>query len=91
MTLSGYGDADMINFWNENGDFIKRKTFSEDHVGKQLSDMANIVGANYIIPFSSFHQYQRTDTIWAQEHTVPIDLYKNGIDNLIISSMHLLL
>ena len=27
-----------------------------------------------------FHQYQRTDTIWAQEHTVPIDLYKNGID-----------
>jgi hypothetical protein len=80
LTLSGYGDADMINFWNENGDFIKRKTFSVDHVGKQLSDMANIVGAKNIIPFSSFHQYQRTDTIWAQEHTVPIDLYKNGID-----------
>ena len=79
LTLSGYGDADMINFWNEQGKFITRRKFSEDHVGKQLSDMANVIGANNIIPFSSFHQYQRTDTIWAQEHTVPLDLYKKGI------------
>ncbi len=79
LTLSGYGDADMINFWDEQGKFITRRKFSEDHVGKQLSDMASVIGANNIIPFSSFHQYQRTDTIWAQEHTVPLDLYKKGI------------
>ena len=41
--------------------------------------MASVIGANNIIPFSSFHQYQRTDTIWAQEHTVPLDLYKKEI------------
>ncbi len=79
LTLSGYGDADMINFWDENGKFITRRKFNDNHVGRQLSDMASIIGANNIIPFSSFHQYQRTDTIWAQEHTVPLDLYKNGI------------
>ena len=79
LTLSGYGDADMINFYGEDGKFIKRKEFSENHIGKQLSDQANIIGAKNIIPFSSFHQYQRTDTIWAQNYTVPTELYKKGI------------
>lgn len=80
MSLSGYGDADMINFYSESGKKIRKSVKDEDYVGKQLSDKANLLGANNIIPFSSFHQYQRSDSVWAQEHTVNESSYSIGID-----------
>ena len=80
MSLSGYGDADMINFYSESGEKIKKSIKNDDFVGKQLSDKAKLLGANNIIPFSSFHQYQRSDSVWAQDHTVDENSYHMGID-----------
>ena len=34
-----------------------------------------------MIPFSSFHQYAREDSIWAEKYTTPIDAYKKGFDH----------
>ena len=68
----------MINFYDENGNVIKHK-IRNPNVGEQLSDMSNSIGAKNIIPFSSFHQYQREDSIWAQEYTTPEDSYSKGI------------
>ncbi len=81
LSLSGGGDADMINFYHADGRKVSRSTKDNEFVGNQLSDIADTVGANLIVPFSSFHQYQRSDSIWAQEHTVHEDYYKKGIRN----------
>ena len=80
MSLSGYGDSDMINFYSEDGKKITRSKKNKIEVGRQLSDMSDILGTNNIIPFSSFHQYQRSDSAWAQEETVPEEDYSKGLD-----------
>jgi endogenous inhibitor of DNA gyrase (YacG/DUF329 family) len=41
--------------------------------------LAKITGAKSVIPSSSFHQYQRADSIWAQEFTTPIEAYTEGL------------
>jgi hypothetical protein len=79
LSLSGYGDADMINFYNEAGDFIVPPAMNNSRVGEQLGIQANSLGISKVVPFSSHHQYQREDSIWAQEYTTPISSYKDGI------------
>jgi L-ascorbate metabolism protein UlaG (beta-lactamase superfamily) len=80
LGLSGYGDADMINIYDEQDRIILPYAATKPQVGTQLNYMAKITGANNVIPFSSFHQYQRTDSIWAQEYSTPLEAYKIGID-----------
>jgi hypothetical protein len=79
LSLSGYGDADMINCYNEQGEFIIPPAKNNTLVGEQLSLTAKSVGANHVIPFSSHHQYQRSDSIWAQEYVTPINAYSVGL------------
>jgi hypothetical protein len=81
MALSGYGDADMINFYDDQDKLIKPFASKKPQVGKQLNYISKITGAKSVIPFSSFHQYQRTDSIWAQEYTTPIEAYHIGISD----------
>jgi hypothetical protein len=78
LRLSGYGDADMINFFDEDGKRIavQRSTM----VGRWLSQYAQRVGAKAVIPFSSFHQYQRTDSAWANQHVTPLSAYREGFN-----------
>ena len=83
LSLTGYGDADMINFYDENNIFIKPFAASKPPVGQQLNYLAKTTGAKSVIPFSSFHQYQRLDSIWAQEYATPIDAYEIGLDKKI--------
>ena len=83
LSLSGYGDADMINFFSESGKKITKSKVDKVPPGKQLSDMCETIGANNIIPFSSFHQYQRADSVWAQSITVDNDEYKDGVSEKI--------
>ena len=80
LALSGYGDADMINLFNEDGTRLEPYASKKYPVGKQLTLMAKKVGANSVIPSSSFHQYQREDSIWAQEYTTPDDVFSNELD-----------
>ena len=56
-------EADMLNFFDENNNFIKPAISEKFSAGKYLSILANIFGAKYIIPFSTFHEYQRKDSI----------------------------
>lgn len=79
MALSGYGDADMINLFNEDGSFIVPRAAKKPRAGAKLSEFAKATGANSIIPFSSFHQYQRSDSIWAQKYTTPISAFTDGL------------
>ena len=80
FSLAGYGDADMINFFDEDNSRIEPYAKNKRKVGEQLSMMAKLVGANKIIPSSSFHQYQREDSIWAQEYTTPLEAFTDGLN-----------
>jgi hypothetical protein len=68
----------MINFFDEDG---KRIEFQHSTmVGRWLSQYAQRVGAKAVIPFSSFHQYQRTDSAWANKHVTPLSAYREGFN-----------
>jgi hypothetical protein len=79
MALSGYGDADMINLYKDDGSFITPRAASKPAPGRKLTELANATGARAIIPFSSFHQYQRADSIWAQGFTTPVAAFTEGL------------
>lgn len=79
LCLSGYGDADMFNFHDENGTRVPatvKTTF-----GGGIARRAESIGARFFVPFSSMHQYQRSDSVWANEFTTPIDAHREGFDS----------
>jgi hypothetical protein len=82
LRLSGYGDADMINFVDDDGRRVpsaaqlRRERGFE--VGADVARMTETFGATHFVPFSSFHRYQRTDSEWANEWTMPVDDYQRG-------------
>jgi hypothetical protein len=80
LKLFGYGDADMIHVFDEEGrsrtpppptasDEAKRSwdALFADKVGF----WARYFGTRYLIPFSMFHAYQRLDSAWANAYTTP--------------------
>lgn len=80
LALGSYGDADMINFYDEKRNFIVPPAANNSYVGEHLSFVAKSLSLKGVIPFSSFHQYQRSDSIWAQKYTTPIHEYRKGFD-----------
>ncbi|CAN5257639.1 hypothetical protein BH20ACI2_BH20ACI2_03180 [soil metagenome] len=81
LALFGHGDADMINFWDEDGNYILPKAAKKLPVGVGMAQTADSWGANYVIPFSSMHRYQRTDSIWGNEYTTGLDDYRVGFNS----------
>jgi len=79
LSISGWGDADMINFYDRENNFIEPLAAKKHPVGDYLSLIAKLFSANFVIPFSSFHEYQREDSIWANRYVTPMEEYRNGI------------
>jgi len=73
-------EADMINFFDENNNFIKPAMAGKFSAGRYLSILANVFEAKFIIPFSSFHEYQRKDSVWANDLIYPLEKYPNDIE-----------
>jgi hypothetical protein len=82
LRLSGYGDADMINFVDDDGNRVptvpQLRRESGFQVGADVARMTETFGATHFVPFSSFHRYQRTDSAWANEWTTPVSAYQDG-------------
>jgi hypothetical protein len=72
----------MINFVDEHG--IRVPSLAQtrrEHgfeVGADAARMTETFGATHFVPFSSFHRYQRTDSVWANEWTTPLSAYEQG-------------
>ncbi len=81
LALSGYGDTDMINFYDEDGKFVVPPAAAKPEVGIELGKKANAIGVNNVIPFSSSHQFQRSDTVWCNKYSTPVTAYKVGLPN----------
>ena len=74
--------GDMANFYDEDDKFIQPAVFESWSAGKYLSMVADVLGAEFIIPFSIFHEYQRTDSIWANKFIYPIEDYPKDIKGI---------
>jgi hypothetical protein len=76
MKLTGYGDPEMINFFDESGSRIEppamRRKREGEAVGPVASRFASAFGATHFIPFSFMHTYQREDSAWANDCTTPL-------------------
>jgi hypothetical protein len=82
LRLSGYGDADMIHFVDDDGtrlpSLAQLRREGGFEVGADVARMTETFGATHFVPFSSFHRYQRTDSVWANEWTTPVAEYERG-------------
>lgn len=78
LRLSGYGGAGLLNFFDPEGRRVEPKL--DLRVGRFLSQYAQRIGAKSVIPFSSFHQYQREDSAWANAQMPPLSAYRDGFD-----------
>jgi hypothetical protein len=80
LSLQGYGSADMINFFDEDGTRIPQDppTYL---LGPYIARDTEYFGAKFSIPFSSMHSYQRQDSIWAQQYSTPLEDYAKGWDS----------
>ncbi len=81
LALSGYGDADMINFFTEQGERIPPYAAAKSPVGQTLTRMTGFYGVRYFVPFSSMHKYQRADSLWASEYTTTLEDYGRGFES----------
>ncbi len=68
------GYADMCNFYDDVGNQID--VFDAPPVGEYISKDTDYWGAKYFIPFSSFHQMARSDSVWLNQYLIGPDKYK---------------
>lgn len=82
LALTGFGDADMINFFDESGRRIAPRAMKRKQAGRPLGPavarLAESYGVTHFVPFSSMHRYQREDSVWANECSTPVDAHAVG-------------
>lgn len=79
LALHGFGDADMLNYFDESG----RRLPLPDRapLGQTIAAQCDYYGVRYFIPFSSMHRYQRTDSAWAAPVAASLDDYRKGFSS----------
>lgn len=78
LKLFGYGDVDMMNFIDDDGNRIVPESVRKRPIGEQINFFARLYGVTDVVPFSCFHHYQRSDSIWTNDHTTPLDAFYDG-------------
>jgi hypothetical protein len=85
LRLTGFNDADMMNFFDEDGNRIAPPALQRKRAGVPLGEavakLAESFGVTYFIPFSSMHRYQREDSVWANECTTSVEEHAIGFDS----------
>ena len=80
LRLHCWGDADMINLFDNKNNRIPPSASLKFPVGKDIKNGMKKFNCNIAIPFSCHHQYQRRDSFWANDFVTPIDLMKEGFN-----------
>ena len=81
LKLYGWGDSDMINFYDINNKFIEPPASYKPLVGEMYNQGMREWGCNYSIPFSSTHRYQRTDSMHINNYVTPLKDHSMGFDH----------
>lgn len=77
--LCGWGGADMSNLYTPDGEPIRKD--ERPPIGIRLQRRAALYGAKRVIPFSSFHRYQRSDSVWANDLVPELHDYRAGAED----------
>ena len=82
LQLHGWGGADMVNLFDPSGRKLTSIEEKRRPIAPRSQRNAITMGANKVIPFSSFQRYQREDSAWANELIPEITEYqKHAIAN----------
>jgi hypothetical protein len=81
LCLTGYGDTDMINIWNEDGSFVAPRAARRRPVGRTIARLNHQWGTRYFIPFSSMHIHERSDSAWARQYRTDLADYAIGFES----------
>jgi len=77
--LMAYGDADMINVFDDSGRRIPPDAARKDPLQPGILEALDAYGITCYVPFATLHKYQRSDSVWTNEfitrpeHLVPRD------------------
>ena len=80
LALSGYGDADMINYLDLEGNRIPPRAALRIPPGRAINAKMELLGATAFVPFASLHRYQREDSVWVNEYATSLDDFGTGFD-----------
>ena len=78
LKLFGYSVTDMMNFFDDDGKRIGPYTAPNRPIGEQVAFYANLFGVTDIVPFSCFHDFQRSDSVWVNDYAVPLGSFHDG-------------
>lgn len=78
LQLHGWGGADMINLFDPDGNKLTSVEDKRQPIAPRAQRSARTMGATRVIPFSSFHRYQRADSAWANGLIPELDDYLAG-------------
>src|SRR5207302_1011629 len=67
LQLHGWGGADMLNLFDPSGHKLISPAEKRRPIAPRSQKSARAMGANKVIPFSSFQRYQREDSAWAND------------------------
>lgn len=85
LAASGYGDIRGMNFFDESGDrlesFASLRSRTRFPLGVENARLTDALGGTHYVPFSSMHQYQRSDSVWANEVVASMADYGAGYDS----------
>jgi len=78
LQLHGWGGADMLNLFDPSGQKLTSIEEKRRPIAPRAQISARKMGARKVIPFSSFHRYQREDSAWANDLIPELEDYHTG-------------
>lgn len=80
LGLINYGDADMMNFFDEDGRRIPPNAARRRPLGFEYNALLRRWNGTHTAPFSCHHVYTRTDSLWAREFETPLTDHAKGFN-----------
>jgi hypothetical protein len=77
LQLHGWGGADMLNLFDPSGRKLTSIEEKRRPIAPRSQISARLMGARKVIPFSSFHRYQREDSAWANDLIPELEDYRS--------------
>ena len=77
LQLHGWGGADMLNLFDPSGHKLTSIAEKRRPIAPRSQTSARTMGATKVIPFSSFHRYQRGDSAWANDLIPDLEDYRS--------------
>jgi hypothetical protein len=81
MRLINYGDADMMNYFTEEGERIKPIAGYPKPLGYEYNELLKRWQGTHTAPFSCNHVYARTDSQWAAQFETPQEAHGQGFSS----------